>query len=199
VGDALAGALANQPEAVAGIVQHIDGLGLRAALEDLVGPLPEPGRRVAAWHPAEAPTDWGGLLMLLHVLHSDSDDHDDGDDHDHQSLHALGMAVLQPLADAPLDPRDPALLAFAGLSPDHEPPPRPARPPTTDAIHHALSARGLTAAQVCRRAAVIVTDPGWIEARFSLDDVDVDIRRVGLDLDPGWLPWLGVVVRFSYA
>jgi len=24
------------------------------------------------------------------------------------------------------------------------------------------------------------------------------VRRVALDVDPGWLPWLGCVVRFHY-
>ena len=29
-----------------------------------------------------------------------------------------------------------------------------------------------------------------------LDEISVELRRAGLDLDPGWLPWLGAVVRF---
>jgi hypothetical protein len=33
---------------------------------------------------------------------------------------------------------------------------------------------------------------------MPLDSVDLDIRRAGLDLDPGWVPWLGVVVRYRY-
>jgi len=28
--------------------------------------------------------------------------------------------------------------------------------------------------------------------------VDIDIRRVGLDIDPGWVPWLGRTVTFHY-
>jgi len=52
---------------------------------------------------------------------------------------------------------------------------------------------------VIRRRAEIVADPAWIEARFSLDDVSVAIRRSGLDLNLDWLPWLGAVVRFTYA
>jgi len=51
---------------------------------------------------------------------------------------------------------------------------------------------------VCRRRAEIVADPGWIEVRFSLDEVATEIRRAGLDLDQGYVPWLGVVVRFIY-
>jgi hypothetical protein len=51
---------------------------------------------------------------------------------------------------------------------------------------------------VCRRRAEIIADPGWIEVRFSLDEVSTEIRRAGLDLDPGYLSWLGIVVRFVY-
>jgi hypothetical protein len=51
---------------------------------------------------------------------------------------------------------------------------------------------------VCQRRAAIVADPGWIEVRLSLDEVSTEIRRVGLDLDPDYVPWLGVVVRFVY-
>jgi hypothetical protein len=52
--------------------------------------------------------------------------------------------------------------------------------------------------QVCARRAEILADPGWIEVRLSLDEVSTTIRRCALDLDPGYLPWLGVVVRFVY-
>ncbi|HVI70094.1 MAG TPA: hypothetical protein VM656_01235, partial [Pyrinomonadaceae bacterium] len=51
---------------------------------------------------------------------------------------------------------------------------------------------------VCRRRAEIVADPGWIEVRFSLDEVSTEIRRAGLDLDPGYISWLGIVMRFVY-
>jgi hypothetical protein len=31
-----------------------------------------------------------------------------------------------------------------------------------------------------------------------VDQVSTVVRRAGLDLDPGYRPWLGVVVRFRY-
>jgi hypothetical protein len=37
-----------------------------------------------------------------------------------------------------------------------------------------------------------------LDVSLALDDADVRIRRIGLDLDPGWLPWFGRVVRFHY-
>lgn len=49
-----------------------------------------------------------------------------------------------------------------------------------------------------RRAAIDRT-PGWIEANMALDSVDIRVRAAALDLDPGFVWWLGSVVRFRYA
>ncbi|HEX5081238.1 MAG TPA: hypothetical protein VFY40_04270 [Blastocatellia bacterium] len=122
------------------------------------------------------------------------------------------------LALAPVEENDPAALAFAGLPPDtersldHEPPSE-----TETGAINSLAARiverlGVLIDQsgewsgdrasliefVCHRSAEIVAEPGWIDVRFSLDEVATEIRRAGLDLDPGYTPWLGVVVRFIY-
>jgi len=51
---------------------------------------------------------------------------------------------------------------------------------------------------VCRRRAEIEGDPGWLDVYLQLSEVTTEIRRAGLDLDPGYLPWLGTVVRFHY-
>jgi len=131
-------------------------------------------------------------------------------------LHQLAMTI------APVSPDDPAALAFAGLSPDIRFKPqifadeRGSDPPSsaeicglrelaTSMIEHLSSflvfedetPASLTEF-VCRRRAEIVADPGWIEVRFSLDEVSTEIRRAGLDLDPGYLSWLGIVMRFVY-
>ena len=53
-------------------------------------------------------------------------------------------------------------------------------------------------AAVCRRRGRIVADPGWIDVHLDLAEVSTDVRRAGLDLDLGYLPWLGCVVRFVY-
>jgi hypothetical protein len=51
----------------------------------------------------------------------------------------------------------------------------------------------------------IVARPGRIllsrvdlDVTLPLDSADLRLRRAGLDLDPGWLPWFGRVVRFHY-
>lgn len=53
-------------------------------------------------------------------------------------------------------------------------------------------------AHVCRRPGRLLIEPGWVELVLPLDGVETAIRRLGLDLDPGWLPWLGCVLRFRY-
>jgi hypothetical protein len=55
-----------------------------------------------------------------------------------------------------------------------------------------------TVTGIMRRDGTIVYAPGWVEIRMRLRDVDIDVRRAGLDLDPGWVPWLSTVVRFIY-
>ena len=51
----------------------------------------------------------------------------------------------------------------------------------------------------------LVHRPGWVscsqthvEVWMPLSDIDLRIRRAGLDIDPGWVPWLGQVIRFHY-
>jgi hypothetical protein len=125
-------------------------------------------------------------------------------------LHRLALTLVPIAAD------DPAALAFAGLRPGDDPPDLGEPGPDelelaavggfADAVAAALcdllGEPGTDPLEllerVCRRVAEVVADPGWIEVRLDLGDVSTGIRRAGLDLDPGWLPWLGVVVRFVY-
>ncbi len=37
-----------------------------------------------------------------------------------------------------------------------------------------------------------------LDVSLPLEEAEIRIRRIGLDLDPGWLPWFGRVVRFHY-
>jgi hypothetical protein len=158
----------------------------------------------------------GGLMYLLNVIGRSYGLSRNGEDPRvaHRGLrwvlHQVGMALTG--ADA----ADAAVLAFAGLPPNAPPPSAqetPATPSDREATAETGAAitravRGLLGrdepdgvliASVCRRAAEIVAEPGLIEVRFPLDEVAIDLRRAGLDRDPGWVPWLGVVVRFTYA
>ena len=53
-------------------------------------------------------------------------------------------------------------------------------------------------AGVCQRPGRLRFEAGWIEVHLPLDSVQTPIRRLGLDLDPGWLSWLGCVLRICY-
>jgi hypothetical protein len=120
-------------------------------------------------------------------------------------LSAIGQSMM------PISADDPALLALCGLQ--HQ----VAAAPLTDedqALAETFASRWIARtaermdlidddpADVCLRVALrrgsIVAEAGWIEVHLDLDDVDIDVRRAGLDLDPGWIPWLGCVVRFCY-
>ncbi len=142
-------------------------------------------------------TAWGGVLYLLHAVTALGIPADDPD----LLAHALAEAT-----GAPAD--DPAVVVVAGL-----PEPRPRRltePENERAIAQAGALRTWTLDRleedddvdldwVWRRFAVLDVQPGWVEAELRLADVDVRIRRAGLDLDPGFVWWLGTVVRFRHA
>jgi hypothetical protein len=130
------------------------------------------------------------------------------------TMHQLAVALLS------LDPDDPAALAFAGLLPDAAPPTLGMDPPSDEELAAIDECRTMVIAYlrqaladrlepadisddalidfVCRRRARILGDPGWIEVHLSTKETSPEIRFAGLDLDPGWIPWLGVVLKFVY-
>jgi hypothetical protein len=159
----------------------------------------------------------GGLMFLIHAMRSIdavgalAGETIFADRSPRSVLHQLALSLL------PLEPNDPAAFAFAGLGPRRgtillrEPPASPAERAVLE--RHAARIIGelrrrlgdeTTPADkllfsVCRRSAEVLADPAWIELRMSIDDVSHEVRRAGLDLDPGWVPWIGAVVRFVYA
>jgi hypothetical protein len=159
-----------------------------------------------------ATTDWAGLLFLLAAA-GEAGVPDALLDDDalagrtlRWALHRIGLLLVPAAAD------DPAVLCFAGLTP-FDPPPagEPATPAELAALdRHARRWAAVTLARLAsqpgqhellrlaRRRAVILADPGWIEVQLELAEVDIEVRCAGLDIDPGWLPWLGVVLRYRY-
>jgi hypothetical protein len=166
---------------------------------------------------ARSRTVVGGLLFLLNLAEELGwparwlDDPLLGARGTRWGLHQLALRLL-PLADR----REPAALAFAGLLPGADPPGDEAAPPDAaeEAALAAIRVELLAAlrvrlpnppdddsallAQVCKREGEILADPGWLELHLSLDEVRTEVRVAGLDLDPGWVPWLGLVIRFVY-
>jgi hypothetical protein len=200
----------------------------RAALEDLVAesaatprpaaPAEDHARELGAEeeHGPRWATTHGGLLFLLAVLDELAVPDELGSTAPlagrplRWSLHRLAMTL------APVDARDPAALAFAGLPPQAEPPDDGGEPwgdaeldalaGLRDRVEAELKRRlerpdaepGELLELVCRRSGEVIFDHGWIELRLPLDEASPDLRRAGLDLDPGWIAWLGAVVRFVY-
>lgn len=62
----------------------------------------------------------------------------------------------------------------------------------------ALKLTGLNLRQLVRRTAEITLTPTHVDLFFRATDADIRIRRAGLDLDPGWVPWLGRIVRYHF-
>jgi hypothetical protein len=50
---------------------------------------------------------------------------------------------------------------------------------------------------VRRPGAVLATRTHW-DILLPPDQVDLRVRRAGLDINPGWVPWLGRIVQFHY-
>lgn len=71
-------------------------------------------------------------------------------------------------------------------------------PRSPEALATRAQSQALALALVVPRRARVQFDPGWIDVHFLLRDVSTDLRRAALDLDPGFLPWLGLVLRYRY-
>jgi hypothetical protein len=118
-----------------------------------------------------------------------------------------------------MKPRDPMSLALGDVKPC-EFLERPALPEPVRALLASPAPRAkidtpeiawLTALRRwCRRHACIglaslICRPGRVtsplthfEIYFDLGDADLRVRRMALDVDPGWVPWLGRVIHFEY-
>ncbi len=57
---------------------------------------------------------------------------------------------------------------------------------------------GLRLTDVVRRPGWLIDTGEHLSVRFRTDDADIRLRRRALDIDPGWVPWLGRVVRYHY-
>ena len=163
-----------------------------------------------------AVTDAGGLLFLVHLV-----------DRLRLPERLTAMAELETrslrwtlhrlaMRLGGLAEDDPAALAFCGLGPDATPPSEDEPPPTeaelaliqvvkselaatlAESLERREEPVAVVLAEVCMRRAEIVADLAWIDVLLALDDVSVEVRRAGLDIDPGWVPWLGVALRFVY-
>jgi len=188
------------------IVEQVAGsLGSDAAT-DVPLPLDEPA---TVWS-----TAWAGLPFFLATAEEAGIP---------ELLHADPALVGRPLRWimhdlaqrlVPLSEDDPAALVLAGLHPSEPLPTEKTAPPSATELHslreHAarwskVVARRLgredeelATLELTQRHGVVEGEPGLLEVVLRLDEVDIDVRRAGLDIDPGWLPWLGAIVRYRY-
>jgi hypothetical protein len=169
------------------------------------------------------PTQHGGLLFLLNPLrrlgldaflrgHADLE------------RHGFGSHVLQRIADALQVPEEDPMrmpLRAASLPEDLVLPPAPSSWRDVLPSHAVPELRGggvdalltawvdalgaflehvaeLDAACVVQRPAAVTCSRTHVDVIFDMRASDVSIRKAGLDIDPGFVGWLGRVVRFHY-
>ena len=186
----------------------------QGAIDDGTG-AEQPAHGEKASKPPGYHTEWGGLLFFLRLFDRLGlpeiavTDGILGGRTLEWILHRLAISLIPAALD------DAAVLAFAGLPPG-SPPPEMEREPDVDelealslfrarlvdelrdVLERRLDDEAELLAEVTRREALIEGGPGWLVAHLPLATVSTDLRRAGLDLDPGYLPWLGLVIRFAY-
>jgi hypothetical protein len=154
--------------------------------------------------PAGADRDWlatacGGLLFLLPVLARAGLVEGDSPEATRAAALHLLQAALHRVHAAD---NDAAWLLVADLPPL---PPAAAREAQARALRELGLARRwlhrharLGVVSLVRRPACLSLTSTHIDVRFPLAGADLRVRRAGLDLDPGWLPWFGRVLAFQF-
>ena len=213
---------AGTPEATAVSTREVAGpVRIHDPAPDRVAPDPAPATSEPPTpYEVGAPTAYGGLVYLLATAEAAGIPDDllldelVSDRPLQWSLVHLYRRLCSPAAQAAAAQAaaDPAPLALAGLPivPWHEPEPTAAQAGRLDryaARWAAMTAARLGAggddpvaavAALTARHGWVEAVPGWVEFRLRLDDTDLAVRRSGLDIDPGYVPWLGVVVVIRY-
>jgi len=195
--------------------------GVERAGRGTSGGAPRPGRRSQEPPDAQpgqkpAPTVWGGLVYLLATADAAGIPDDLFSDRglDGQPAPWLLFHLARLLTGRAANSlHDPAVRTLAGLPADADPPaPPPSARQRGQLDRHAdrwarITAERMGAAQeepralvarIAARTGTVDSVPGWTELRLRLADVDVAVRRAGLDIDPGFVPWLGAVVVIRY-
>jgi hypothetical protein len=147
-------------------------------------------------------TSQGGLLYLLNALNRREVQTLMADSWQHMPhgwgwLYRLGQTLE-------LD-EDDAICAFLasqlGLANRHELatlPPLPAAAELRQLCLRWYGRAGLWQPELLRVHAEIRASPSHVDLHAPLAEVRMQVRLAGLDLNPGWLPWLGRVVTFHY-
>ena len=148
-------------------------------------------------------TGYGGLFYLINVL-------------DHPAIAQLlstrdawtalpdGWAWLYRLGgELGFDPADP-LGGFLARQMGMEPgdmaalPELPCRRELLGLIRRLYGAKGLWTPELLAVPAQLAYTASHLDLYFAMNSVRLPVRLAGLDIDPGWVPWLGRVVSFHY-
>jgi len=114
-----------------------------------------------------------------------------------QHLYLLCRSLQQPL-DSPLQQFIAAQLQFDDIKALRELQPGEVDKELWALAEHRLAHQPFWPHALFTRVARVHHDASHIDVDFHTNAVDLEIRLAGLDVDPGWLPWLGRVVRFHY-
>jgi hypothetical protein len=151
------------------------------------------------WHGLLRTSDWAGLLFLIAAMKrlrlplfiDESDE-----------PHPLAVLLLA--CDWLQVPRDDVIRE--ALAPSH---PERAERATTRSRRATTELRTLrrwlrrrprlTLDELANRHGHLAVSRTHVDVWLPPETVDLRIRRWGLDLDPGWVPWLGRIVTFHYA
>ena len=57
---------------------------------------------------------------------------------------------------------------------------------------------GMGLRQLIHRTAQLSITATHLDVMFDFNQIDIGIRKLGLDINPGWVSWLGKVVQFHY-
>jgi hypothetical protein len=116
---------------------------------------------------------------------------------DDPALEDLPRRILLAVADRTRVPADDPVRLM--LADDEEPPATPAVEAWTARLRRwcRVEARiGLY--DLVRRPGRVAATRTHLDLTLPLAAADARVRAAGLDLDPGWVPWLGRVVAFHY-
>jgi hypothetical protein len=112
-------------------------------------------------------------------------------------LAGFGRHLLRHIAERGGLPEDDALLA---LLPAPAPlPDRALLQAWTAGLDGWLRRRAkLRLHELARKRGWLHLEDTTLQIRFRVQAADLRLRRLALDADPGWVPWLGLVVRYHY-
>jgi hypothetical protein len=149
-------------------------------------------------------TRQGGLFFLLNFLKRDDVQAMIRQEQAESDL-ASGWGWLYRLGhELALDEDDPVVLFLArqmGLEQiEHMEtlPPLPAREELLALAQHLYGRTELWRPQLLELQGRVIFSPSHVDLYAALNSVRLPVRLAGLDINPGWLPWLGRVVTFHY-